>query len=614
MSKLLKKAIALIMVLILMSANLVILGEYTMVYALSDEELSEQTSETNHDNVEFNAYFEGEKHIATFDVENSDAKLYVQINVNNAGYLENGVIEFQNTNFKISEDFTNSNIQSIDRENNRITLNRITNGSTVTLELPIEILEKESISEDYFNKETLTKFTGTYMDGRGRETEISKEVTNRLAWKNTAEVEATVEATKFIPFATDGNYGVILQTRVTSKVKDNLLPVKNTNIEITVPTINNVKPTSVTVVATSTEATNGKDNGLEFTNSNYSYDAEAGKLSISTANNAGDVSWKKDTSDEYLVSYIFTGQEIYNYANTNGVDSTVTVIPNISVYNGEETILTTTETTPIQYQEQDGAITDFKVELPSDISKGYIYANFDTDAKVETEYFSKYIATINAANLVTTVEFIQDYDKFLTEEDAEGSTNVSGTNYAYNKRVEISQAIFNKMLGEDGVITVKDIDGTELGQINKDTQLTDGKYVLDICDKNSNSLDITTTAPITEGQIEIDVIKALKGDIGYSKEQMKDFVKLSARLQGKTNTTTFESTTQTLLKEPETKVELEISKTNLTTVLENENVEIRAILDTSSVYNALFKNPTLKITFPAEVEKVTLNSTNLVTK
>ena len=36
----------------------------------------------------------------------------------------------------------------------------------------------------------------------------------------------------------------------------------------------------------------------------------------------------------------------------------------MSVYNGEETLLTTTLTTPIQYEEQAGAITDFKVELP----------------------------------------------------------------------------------------------------------------------------------------------------------------------------------------------------------------------------------------------------------
>ena len=596
----------------MLSANLVVLGEYTVAYALSDEELNAQTAETNHDNVEFNSYFTTNSHIATFDVGSKEAKLFVQINVNNAGYLENGLIEFQNTNFKISEDITNSNIQSIDRENNRIYLNKINNGQSVTLEIPIAILESETISEDYFNKETTTKFTGTYMDGRGEETEINKQVTNKLSWKNTAEIEATVEATKFIPYATGGNYGVLVQTKVNSKVKNNLLPVKTSNIEITVPTINNVKPTSVTVVAVSTEATNGKDNGLEFANGNYSYDAQTGKLSINTTNNAGTVSWKKNATDEYLVNYIFEGQEIYNYANSNGMDSTITVIPNISVYNGEETILTKTVTTPIKYEEKDGAITDFKVSLPESISKGYIYSNFDTNSKVETEYFSKYVATINAAKLVTTVEFIQDTDKFLNAEDEESSTNISGTNYAYNKRIEIAQAVFNKMLGEDGIVTIKNNDGTELGKIDKNTQLENGVYVLDISDKNSNNLNITTTAPITEGQIEINIVKAIKGNIGYSKEQVIEFEKLSAHLQGKTNTTTFDSTTQTVLVEPETKVELELDKTSLTTVVENENVEIRAILDTSSIYNALFKNPTLKITFPENVEKVTLNSSNLV--
>ena len=57
MSKLFEKIIALIMVIILMSANLLIIGEFTIAQALSDEELNEQTSKTNQKNVEFNSYF-----------------------------------------------------------------------------------------------------------------------------------------------------------------------------------------------------------------------------------------------------------------------------------------------------------------------------------------------------------------------------------------------------------------------------------------------------------------------------------------------------------------------------------------------------------------------------
>ena len=180
------------------------------------------------------------------------------------------------------------------------------------------------------------------------------------------------------------------------------------------------------------------------------------------------------------------------------------------------------------------------------------------------------------------------------------------------KRIEISQAVFNKILGQDGEIIVKDTAGTELGKINKDTTVENGSYILDISDKNNNQLIITTTAPIMEGQFELTIVKALKGNIGYSINDMANFEKMKVAFEGKTNTTTFETSSEILLKEPETKVELEINKSDLTTVVPNQNVEIRAVLDTSNQYNALFENPTLKITLPEAVEEVNLKSSNIL--
>ena len=136
--------------------------------------------------------------------------------------------------------------------------------------------------------------------------------------------------------------------------------------------------------------------------------------------------------------------------------------------------------------------------------------------------------------------------------------------------------------------------------------------MLDISDKDNNKVVIKTTAPIAEGQLEVNIEKALKGNMGYSKEQLKTFTKMRVDLEGKTNTTTFTAWRQFLLKEPETKVELSISKEDLTTVLPNENVEIRAVLNTSSEFNALFSNPTLKITLPSYIEEVTIKSTNIL--
>lgn len=612
MSKLFKKIIALIMVIVLMSANLAVLGEFTIANALSNEELNEQTSKTNHKNVEFNSYFYGGTHNQTFDIGSEDAKLYLNVKVNNVGYLENGTVEFQNANFKLKDGIENENIQSIDSENNKIVLNKLNNGSDITIELPIEILNKDNVSLDYFAKEGTTKLTGNYVDGEGKANAIEKEVINKLSWRGTAEAELKVETTKYVPYKINDTYGVMLQTKVNSGVKDSTLPIKNTSVELSVPEINGTKPSIVTATANKTEATNGKTDGLEFTNSNYSYDMESGKVTLNVSNLQDSISWKKNALDEYLVTYLFEGKEVYDYVMANGIDTNVTVVSNINVYNNEETNITKNTNLEIKYTEKLGTISDYEVQASKDISKGYVYANYEAKEKNETEYTTKYIATVNSSKLTTGLEFTQEYDKFVTAEEQEGYTTIDGKNYAYNKRVEISQAIFNKILGEDGEITVKDANGTELGKINKDTKLENGVYSLDIASKNNNKLIITTTVPVTEGKLEISVIKALKGEIDYSKEQMQNFNSIKVELKGKSDITTANEVAKIALKEPETKVELELNKKDLTTVLTNENVEIRAVLDTSSTYNALFKDSTLKITLPSYIENVNLKSANIL--
>ena len=612
MSKIFEKLIAVMLVIILTGVNMAVIGEYTIAYALSDSELNNQKTTTNNKNIEFNSYFEGETHIKTFDMDSQEAKIYLNVKVNNAGYLENGTIEFNNANFKIKENIANENIQSIDRNSNKVVLNKINNGSNIIIEIPIEISKEDSVAMDYFNKETVTKFTGKYVDESGKENNIEKEITNKLSWNGTAEAEVKAEANKFIPYVVDGNYGVMVQTKVTSKVKDNKLPVKETNIEISTPTINNVKPTNVNIVATRTTATNGKENGIDFSNDNYSYNQENAKVTINVSNLTDNISWTKNVADEYLVTYLFEGKEVYEYAQQNGIDSQVTTNANITVYNSEKSTINSNITTPIKYESKEGTLTDFELNVPDTISKGYIYANYDTDKETETEYKLSYVATVNSAKLTKTLEFIQKDDKFVTDNNQEGSTIVGNSKYAYNKRVEVNQSEFNKILGEDGSITIKNKNGDNIGVINKETKVENGIYSLDISESDNNELDIITSAPITEGQLTINIVKAIKGNIDYSKEQMKDFTKLKMELEGKTNTTTFSAWKETLLKEPETKVELQIDKKDLTTVVENKNVEIRAVLDTSSEYNALFENLTLKIALPSEIESIKINSTNIL--
>lgn len=613
MSKLLKKFVAVLLVITLAGANLSIIGMYGITYALTDTELAGQTTTTGNSNVEFNSYFEGGGHVKTESLDTTDAKLFINIKVKNAGYLKNGMINLNDVNFKISGDINSENVQSIDKENNSIVLKQLNNGSDVTLEIPISILKDEYVSLDNFSKESKTTFTGIYVDGNGKEKNISKEIVNKLSWNGTAEGILELELTKYIPYAIGDKYGVMLQTKVNSGISNSTLPIKNTEINIQVPEINGIKPTSVNVIAINTKASNGLSNGIEFTSDNYIYDEETKTVKITVANKEDEIAWLKNVKDEYLVTFIYDGQEIYNYANENGVNTKVTTSAKIEVYNNEETIVDVPEVaTEIDRTEKLGTIADFDVLATNKISKGQIYANYDSTAKKETGYSVRYTMTVNSADLTDKIEFMQAIDKFLTSEGAKGATTVSGNNYAYNKIVKVSEKVFNKILGEEGTIDVYKADKTKIGTINKETELIDGNYVLDVSNSNCNELYIVASKPITEGQLVIDVNKALKSDIGYSKEQVKTFEKIETGVQGKASTSSVTASGEILLKEPTSVATISISKKDLTTVVKNEDVEIRATLDTSSVYNALYKDSTLKIKLPLYISKVDIKNYDIV--
>lgn len=616
MYKLFKKLIAVMLVVVLAGANLSILGMYSISYALTDTQLANQTTTTQNSNVEFNSYFEGGVHVKTESIDSTTAKLYMNIQVKNAGYLKNGQISFSDVNFKINGEVESDFVQSVNKDTNTITLKQINNGSNVTLEIPISVLNNEIVKTDNFSRENTIRFTGKYVDGSGNEKDISKEIVNKLSWNGEAVALVESELTRFVPFATSGKYGVMLQTKVNTSIQDSNLPIKSTQITVQVPQINGVKPTSVNVIANNTKATNGEDDGLNFTSQNYNYDAENGTVKITTTNATDKIVWIKDVKDEYLVNFIYESEEIYNDAKTNGVNTSASVKATINVYNNEATQVESQEVSvPISRTEKLGTIADFDIYVDTQsVGKGQVYANYEATQKKETSYSLRYIATVNNAEITDTIKFTQAVDKFLTSDDTESLTTVSGKNSTYNKKVLVNQKVFNKILGEDGTIDIYDENGTKIGTtINKEMTVdSNGNYSLDVSSANNNQLTIIASKPITEGQLVIEIEKAIKTDVNYTEAEFKTFKKMEMKLEGKASTSTVNASVQMLLKEPKSVAEVAISKTDLTTVVKNENVEIRATLDTSSINNALYKKPTLKIKLPSYISKVDLKDYDIV--
>lgn len=614
MNKLFEKLIAVMLVITLAGANLVLLSSYCVSYALSDSELAVQDTTTENANVEFNAYLEGGVHTETANAE-KETKLYLNIKVKNSGYLKNATVAFQDVNFRINGNVDNEYVQSIDTDNNKITLKQINNGSDVTISIPISILNINKVPVDNFSKESKSVFSGIYVDGSGKEKKVSNEIVNKISWNNKAEAFVKAEITKYIPYAQNEKYGVMVQAKINSGITNSKLPIKETNLEVTVPKINEIKPTSVNVIANQTKATNGAEDGIDFGNDNYSYDVETGLVLIHTKNEAnnGQIDWTKNSQDEYLVTFIFEGKEIYDEAVANGIDSKISAMANITVYNSEESTVKVLTEESIKAEEKIGTIADFNILASKEIAKGNIYASYSAKEKIETSYWVKYSSVISHLDLTEEVQFAQSYDKFVTEDDKEGLTTINGKNYTYNKNVKISEKMFNKMLGEEGNIEISDINGNVIGTINKETEKDDqGNYVLEISTSNNNQLVIKTTKPISVGTIIIEIEKAISGTIDYSQEQMKDFTKMRTELTGTASTSTVKAEQEIALKEVKSVAQIEISKKDLTTVVKNENVEIRATLDISTLYNALYTNPTLKIKLPSYINKVDLKNAKLL--
>lgn len=609
MNKLLNKIIATLLTFILSCANLITIGSYGITYALSDSELSMQKNITNHDNVEFNAYFEDELHIKT--AKTSDlTTLFINIKVKNVGYLQNAQIMFQNVNFKIAEDINNSYVQSVDIEKNNILLKKLNSNSDITLEVPISFLNENKVSLDNFTKEFKTILTGNYIDEKAKEHKISKEIINKLFWKGSAEAVIEGELTKYIPYSIDNNYGVMLQSKVSSGILNNTLPIKQTKLTIEVPVINGNKPTFVNVVVNNTKATNGKEDGLEFSNKNYTYDTEKGILTIVVSNLQDMTSWTKNVKDEYLINYIFENKDLYDYVKTNSLNTLSKIQAEIEVYNNEQTIVTKNATIEMKQKDKLGSITDFEISASEYISKGQMYANYEASNKKETSYFVRYEVNINNTKLTENVILMQNNEEL---EINSNTAKLKLEKCTYNKSVKISEKIFNKILGENGYIQIYDENNNEFAIIDKNANKdANGNYIIDTSSNDKEVISIVTSKPICEGKIIIEVEKAIKGNFPFTIQQLTSATKLHTKFEGKTSDTNLIKTTQMELKEPISVAELTVNKTDLSNTIENKNVEIRATLDTSNINYSLYKNPTIKIKLPSCISKLKVNSYDIL--
>jgi len=645
--KLLRKALATTMAVILTFTNFIMLGLYaTKTYATMDE-LENQKTVSNNENVNFDAYFVDEtgvkSHTSKQDID-KQVKLYLAINVQK-GYLKNAKIESlgqdkKESNFKMLNNENNLElIENVDVENNKIALKQINGGTQIVLEIPIVNKKSENFDLSNFSKINNIKLTGSYIDNNGKDIAIEKTINIRCQWQKETKMQIEQETKIFVPYETEETSGTILQTVIKTGLENNALPIKQTDLTVNVPQINGKEPEEILIsynnntyvaktkksdvkkdnVANNTEVK--KDETNQLNEDQFMYNEETKELKIITNNlpNENKVKWDKTKKDEYVVTYIFKEK-------LEQIKAEQKAKVTIESYNSVITKENAENTLTIEENEKKGNFVETEISSCEMLSKGYLYAKLDK----EVEYEENVKLTIAYKELVDKIIVENSIDNFVKSNGEVEKTVVDNNNYSYYKETTINKENFEKILGQDGYIKILTQNGENLYTFTKQTfqneqqnELPKENYTYKY-NGTINTIIIETSKPITEGTLEINHKKSLKGKTNYTKTQVEDFQKLQLKVITKVENTITNQEHKIIQIEnnevvkdinliaPSTKIDVAVNKPSLSTVVKNEDVEIRVILKTNEISCDLYKNPTIEIVLPNYIKELKIKDVNLL--
>lgn len=432
--------------------------------------------------------------------------------------------------------------------------------------------------------------------------------------------------------------GVLLQYNLKTGIEytdgQESKPLNSTGVLLKFPKIEDSYPEKVEVEAISTKATNGSDEAKDWT---YVYDEENGEIRIGAFNQENDNGeiynqYEDGARDEYRV-ICYYGEGTYVDDNTNR-KLEVTGILQLNIKNNDEEIKKKTEIKKEDIvKENISGLISTEVNT-SDIYNGFIKSNANNNTDYKTNY---------TENLKINVSYKDNYDEAIiktnnyvvkTEEKNKIKNEVEEEtkDIIYTKSEINKNEILNK-LGANGYLKLYDQDDELLGEVNKDTEVNENGIIEFQYEKEVTNLKIVISRPEQFGNIEIKNERQIKENLreeNVNKIQVKNNISLLKNEKEtikKINEETqqeeeiereyqkeiysFESVNFEKIKNSETKMDVSVDKTDWTNNVQND-VTFTATLVTNDIKYSLFKNPTITLKMPSEVEKVILGDVSVL--
>ena len=439
---------------------------------------------------------------------------------------------------------------------------------------------------------------------------------------------------KYINFdMSDGDTGTLVQyhlrTGMNYKEGSEVFPVKENETTIQVRDIDGKYPYDVKVIMNSTETTNGN---MDKDNVDVLYNPEIGVVTINMHN--------QDENGNMISDKIPTSDSRDDYVLICYYDTYVDNSPErqISLNISSKMTLFTDETKEVYAEgELKNDVTENIGELTSisheteDIYNGYIKSNIING----TEYHTQYTDTteINVSKKETHQKMqITEENTFVKTNGEEIVRELGNDNQLVYKSTKFEKQNIVELLGEEFAIELSDENGNVLATIDNNTEFAeDGSFTITY-ENDVKNLNIKTSNIVSEGILYIENTKEIKNTMKESENvQIKTTTNIiginEEEIVAQTEEATEENTEETQIVETEsyrntdekfveiqsaqTNVDMTVSSTEWTNKQQND-ITFDISLDANSIENNLFKDSTLKIQLPSQVEKVILGNSYIV--
>lgn len=585
--KLFNKLLAILLIFTLTIANFLTIGVNIASYAAND-------NATNHQNVEFSAYFDdnsSNKQTTELNgtINEEEITLHLNVSVKKEGYF-NGKVTLEDSNFNFVE---SSNEYVSEVKDNTITLNQINAGATADIKIKVKPIREERYKIGLLNSDSKLNITGVYRDSKEKDIKINATKTVKLNIIENNKEENVLNNISIITnkiAKIDGEDKRVVQISWDMGLKDNNYPIEKINAKLPIPTIDGNQAEVKKVVYVN-----------NMTSWEYNYKDSIVNISLENkvSEKTGNVSWKTEGNERVVLTCIY--EKDVNLENLK-----LQAEEEITLYNSKK--ITVENTIDLNNQEQDNIIEVTSKSAEESIYKGKLNAGIErkysttTDVKINYSKIPEYIS-INEGTPVLENE----------SNTKESSGKVRYQTNTYIETTILKKEQVNKLFGEDGILTIYNQDKKVIATINKDTAVDENNnIIINYENDKPEKIEIITTKPISEGDMEINNIRNIQS---VEKKGLEECQVLLTEVEAKyyigSEGIEKKAFNKIKLNDSETEATLNLNKETLSTVVTN-NVEMKVTLKSNDEKYELYKNPTFKIELPSQVEAVKVNSIDIM--